>query len=369
MDSPGFNDSRVQMAHHAQCGCGAVRLKLHAAPQLNFHCWCDQCRCGALHCWHKGGEHNITPLTDLGGVQNTLYRCDHVSVEEGAAEHLTAVSSRRGVDGFNPTRFYCAACSSYICLVPFPGAVLLNSVLCDNPGSARMFTDIAKSAAPGRVKAKLEAKHGGDPTKVIDDGMPPAFLDVILPLRPGQLPPDVQSSCPELTTVVPGTPAESVFLRGDFTTTDIHDLARWKSPIISAAELQQSMMAGGSGRGDDAALSSPLIFEVTWLATSMPNGCRETPEEAHLSLLGSQSADEHLQGPRIEGARHMDVQTHLSCPYGTAPLLLTRENDPQRLSTHLAALGIRSASQPIVLYHRAAPGWVGVSGMMLMRPF
>jgi hypothetical protein len=68
-------------------------------------------------------------------------------------------------------------------------------------------------------------------------------------------------------------------------------------------------------------------------------------------------------------ARHMDVQTHLSCPYGTAPLLLTRENDPQRLSTHLAALGIRSASQPIVLYHRAAPGWVGVSGMMLMRPF
>eukprot|EP01052_Picozoa_sp_SAG31_P048393 SAG31_NODE_10105_length_1182_cov_1.175439_1_plen_276_part_10 len=268
----------------AQCGCGAVRLQLRGASQLDFQCWCDQCRCGALHCQHKRGEHNITPLTELGGVQNTLYRCDQVSVEAGT-EQLVPVSSRRGADGFNPTRFYCASCGTYICLVPFPGAVFLSAVLCEHPAPARMFTDIAKSESAQAVHAALQAAHGGDATKVIDDGMPPQFLDVILPLRPDQLPAEVQSSCPALTAIPPGSPAESVFLAPDFTTADVLKLGRWRSPIITAAELQASIAAGDT---------ATRCFEVTWLATSMPDGCRNTPEEAHLALLGSQSEDEHL---------------------------------------------------------------------------
>ena len=104
-----------RMATAARCGCGAVTLALDGACRLSFGCWCDQCRAGALYCHLKGGPKNTSAVTSLGGVQNALYRCDQVAVTSGA-DSLVAVKSTQATDGFNPTRFYCSSCNTYICL-------------------------------------------------------------------------------------------------------------------------------------------------------------------------------------------------------------------------------------------------------------
>ena len=114
-------------------------------------------------------------------------------------------------------------------------------------------------------------------------------------------------------------------------------------PIVSAAELMRRLQSA----------SRPKVFDATWLATKLPERAASLPDDAHLTgLLETQSSE---LSEAIPGAQHLDVQTHLSVPAGDdhpGVLFFTRETDASRLAASLGALGIASAHDHIVLYHR-----------------
>ena len=102
-------------------------------------------------------------------------------------------------------------------------------------------------------------------------------------------------------------------------------MATGRSPIVTAAELLA-----------DAALDATRVYEVTWF----PGASEETQAD--------------FETGHVASAAQLDVQNDLSVPIGDeAKLNFTRDTSASRLAARLGALGLTSATDSVVLYHRS----------------
>jgi 3-mercaptopyruvate sulfurtransferase SseA len=103
-------------------------------------------------------------------------------------------------------------------------------------------------------------------------------------------------------------------------------MATGRSPIVTAAELL----------ADATALDATRVYEVTWF----PGASEETQAD--------------FETGHIADAAQLDVQNDLSVPIGDeAKLNFTRDTSASRLAARLGALGLTSATDSVVLYHRS----------------
>ena len=230
----------------AKCGCGAVKLALSGKPLLSFECWCLQCRASAKWCANKGGDANINALNEYDGVHNHLYRAGQVACISGA-ETVAAVKGFNGV-GFNPTRFYCSVCNTYLCYTPWAGAVHLNAKLChggsyDGPLPPTMcidFGDMLAGIDNENIKlqsVRRELRKSGRVEAKLFEGMPIAFREAAIMTHPLRAP-ELQKEVPSFLQVAQGTPSNAIFdQEAPFNLRDVNKLRQSRWDILSLDAL------------------------------------------------------------------------------------------------------------------------------------